>query len=301
MIARLEGMIAVTSAPAFSEFAFVVGVDGSAQSLEAVDWAAAEADTHSCRLMVCHVRYIEVPMATPMASAVAAQTAANADQVVDAAVARARAARPDLTVQGSVRYGSPAWELARLAGDAGTVVVGHRGLGGFSELLLGSVGAQAAAHARGPAVIVRPATRPDGPVLIGVDGGHDPHRALEYGFDHAERHGRAVQVLHAFHDPLAVHGGLAARLPETDRGHGRQAAEQHLTDAIPSWREKYPDVPVELIALGAPATHALTDASSGCSLLVVGRRGPGGLAGMLLGCVSQTVIRHAHSTVAVVG
>jgi len=279
----------------------VVGVDGSAPSLAAVEWAAAEAGARGGRLTVCHVADIGLPTAVPPAPELVARLAADARQVVDAAVARAVRTRPGLPVEGCVRHGSPAHELVRLAAEAGTVVVGHRGLGGFAELLLGSVGAQVAAHAAGPAVVVRPVAQPDGPVLIGLNGAHDLHPALEYGFDHAALHGRAVQVLHAFRDPIAARGGLASRLPEADQGHARQAAAEHLREAVQPWQAKYPDLPVELIALGEPAADALVDASLGCSLLVVGRRGPGGLVGLLLGSVSQAVIRHAHSPVAVAG
>jgi nucleotide-binding universal stress UspA family protein len=279
---------------------FVVGVDGSAQSLSAVEWAAAEAAARDARLVVCHVVGV-ASSAVPVAFQLTPHLDAGARDLVDAAVDRAVATRPGLPVRACVRHGSPAWELVQLAGDTGTVVVGHRGLGGFAELLLGSVGAQVAARARGPAVVVRPMVRPDGPVLIGLDGVDDLHPALEYGFDHAGRHGRPVQVLHAFHDPMATRGGLAYQLPDADHGHARQAAATHLSEAVQPWQDKYPDVPVELVAVGGPATHALADASLGCSLLVVGRRGTHGLARMLLGSVSRTVIRHAHSPVAVVG
>jgi nucleotide-binding universal stress UspA family protein len=279
----------------------VVGVDGSEQSLAALDWAAAEAAARRGQLTVCHVADRGVTLAVPMTPEMLADLTAEGQDVVDAAIARLTETWPGLPVQGCVRGGSPAPTLVRLAAEAGAVVVGHRGLGGFAELLLGSVSAQVAAHAPGPAVVVRPAAHPGGPVLIGVDGAHDLHPALEYGFDYAERHGRPVQVLHAFHDPTAARGGLATRLPEADHGHARQVAVDHLSEAVQPWQEKYPGVPVELFALGGPASGALVDASLGCSLLVVGRRGPGGLAGLLLGSVSQVVIRHAHSPVAVVG
>jgi nucleotide-binding universal stress UspA family protein len=279
----------------------VVGVDGSAQSLEAVEWAATEAAARGARLIVSEVTDTGAPMAVPMAFELVAGQEAHAREVVDAAVARAVEFRPELSVEGCVRHGSPARELVRLAADAATVVVGHRGLGGFTGLLLGSVGVQVAAHASGPVVVVRPAAKPDGPVLIGLNGAQGLHPALEYGFDHAALHGRAIQVLHAFRDPVTTPGGLAPRIPEADHGHARQAVADHLSEAVQPWQAKYPDLPVELVALGGPAAHALVDASLGCSLLVVGRRGPGGLAGLLLGSVSQAVIRHAHSPVAVVG
>ena len=279
----------------------LVGVDGSEQSLDAVEWAAAEADTRGAPLTVCYVSSDGVPILGPLtAKPPADRGEGRAQQVVDRAVAAAHRSAPGIEVAAVTGHGAPARELIRLAADAELVVVGHRGLGGFAELLLGSVSAHVAAHAPAPVVIVRPATKPDGPVLVGLDGAAGRHPALEYGFDYAARHGCGVQVLHAFRDPIATTATMAYRLPDADYGHARQAAAGHLSDVVRPWRVKYPNVDVELVALGTPAAHALVDASLGSSLLVVGRRGPGGLAGLLLGSVSQAVLRQAHCPVAVV-
>jgi nucleotide-binding universal stress UspA family protein len=279
----------------------LVGVDGSGHSLEAVDWAAAEARARSVPLAVCYVSDDGAPIALPLTAELAARVERHAREVVDHAVAEANRTAPQVAATACIRQGAPARELVRLASDADLVVVGHRGLGGFAELLLGSVGGHVAAHAPRPVVIVRPASKPDGPVLIGLNGAGGPHPALEYGFEHAARHRRGVQVLHAFRDPIAAAGALGYSLPDADHGHARDAAVRHLSEVVQPWQAKYPDVPVELLVLGKPAAHALVDASLGSSLLVVGRRGPGGLAGLLLGSVSQAVLRHAHCPVAVVG
>jgi nucleotide-binding universal stress UspA family protein len=281
----------------------LVGVDGSGESLDAVDWAAVEADTRGMPLTVCYVSD-DAPWALPVTVEpleLIARAGQHAREVLDQAVARASRTGPGVAVTAVVRHGSPARELVRLAGEADMVVVGHRGLGGFAELMLGSVGRYVAAHAPAPTVVVRPATKPDGPVLIGLDGAPGRHPALDYGFGYAAQHGRDVQVLHAFRDPIATAAGIAYPLPEPDHGHARQAAARHLTDAVQTLQPKYPQVQIELLALGAPATHALIDASLGSCLLVVGRRGRGPLAGRLLGSVSQTTLRHAHCPVAVIG
>jgi len=281
----------------------LVGFDGSGPSLDAVRWAAAEADARGAPLTICYVSDdgARAPIALPLVDPLAVQIEDHARRQLDSAVAEVRQTAPNVAVAAVVRHGPPARELIRLAAEAELVVVGHRGFGGFAELLLGSVGRQVAAHAPAPAVIVRPATKPDGPVLIGLDGAVDRHPALEYGFEYAARHGRDVQVLHAFRDPIATAATMAYQLPEADYGHARQAAAHHLTDAVRPLQLTYPQLQVELLTLGTPATHALVDASLGSSLLVVGRRGPGGLASLLLGSVSQTVLRHAHCPVAVVG
>jgi nucleotide-binding universal stress UspA family protein len=280
----------------------LVGFDGSWPSLDAVRWAAAEADARGTPLTVCYVTddRVRAPIAVPLHGKPATEVEGQAQKLVDSAVAAVHRTAPNVAVTAVVRHGAPVRELVRLAAEAELVVVGHRGFGGFAELLLGSVGRQVAAHVAAPAVIVRPATKPDGPVLIGLDGAVDRHPALEFGFEYAARHGCDVQVLHAFRDPIAT-AAMAYQLPEADCGHARQAAARGLTDAVRPWQAKYPQVQVELLTLGTPATHALVDASLGSCLLVVGRRRPGGLTGLLLGSVSQTVLRHAHCPVAVVG
>lgn len=278
----------------------LVGVDGSDQSLEAVAWAAAEAAARGRRLTVCHISDIGAPMALPLTPELITHVEGQTAKIVTAALARAREVAPGLRVEEYVMHGSPARELVRLAAEADEVVVGHRGLGGFAELLLGSVGSQVAAHAPVPVVVIRPCTKPDGPVLVGIDRNHQRHPALDYAFRHAARHRLGVQVVYAFHDPIAP-AQLGYPLPDADHGQAREAAVQYLEQTVAPWLAEYPDVPVEHLVLGGPAAHTLVDASLGCSLLVVGRRGPAGLAGLLLGSVSQALVRHAHSPVAVVG
>jgi nucleotide-binding universal stress UspA family protein len=63
---------------------------------------------------------------------------------------------------------------------------------------------------------------------------------------------------------------------------------------------KYPGVEVEITVVEASAAWALVQASKGAALVVVGSRGHGGFAGLLLGSVSQALLRHADCPVAVV-
>ena len=73
-----------------------------------------------------------------------------------------------------------------------------------------------------------------------------------------------------------------------------------LAEAIAGWSERYPDVPVRRrVAYGAPA-RMLVEESAAAQLTVVGARGRGALAGMLLGSVSHAVLHHAHSPLVIV-
>ena len=95
--------------------------------------------------------------------------------------------------------GNPAAELIRRAAGAEQVVVGSRGTGGFERLVLGSVGAEVAAHAPCPVVVVRGDRHDRREVVVGVDASDRSHRALEYAFQYAARHGGRVHAIHAVH------------------------------------------------------------------------------------------------------
>ena len=73
-----------------------------------------------------------------------------------------------------------------------------------------------------------------------------------------------------------------------------------LSEQLAGWREKYPDVPVTEVVERSHPVEALVRASRTADLVVVGCRGRGGFGGMLLGSVSQGLIRHADCPVAVV-
>jgi hypothetical protein len=90
--------------------------------------------------------------------------------------------------------------------DAALVVVGSRGLGGFAGLMLGSVGAQLAAHSQAPVIVIRPPDEkgnlgvgpPHRPVLVGIDGVPDSDAALAFAFDQASARDVALQALYAW-------------------------------------------------------------------------------------------------------
>lgn len=274
----------------------LVGVDRSDCSQDALDWAARDAVARACALTIAHVldlpRIADVPLSRTLLDAATRE----GQQTVDMAVARSRRLRHTGDTHRKLGSGNPAAELLRLAAGADEVVLGSRGHGGFASLLLGSTAAQVAAHAPCPAIVVRGAAAPDGPVVVAVDGSERGEAALEYGFTYAARHDLPLHAIHAY--PLSVtvpaYGLPPLEIPRLD-----EEAERVLSQAVDRWAAKHPDVPVtSAVTEGAPGRRVV-DASKGASLLVVGSRGHGGFAGMLLGSVSQAAIRHAHCPVAI--
>jgi nucleotide-binding universal stress UspA family protein len=133
----------------------VVGVDGSPDAARALRWALDEARRRDARLLLVHGVEIGVAAASPYGSGVVLEQLQEAGaEVLAETVASVRA--EGVEVDGRVEVGSAAHALIEASREAELLVVGCRGHGGFSGLLLGSVSAACAHHAHCPVVVVRP-------------------------------------------------------------------------------------------------------------------------------------------------
>lgn len=74
-----------------------------------------------------------------------------------------------------------------------------------------------------------------------------------------------------------------------------QEQQALLAEALSGWSEKYPDVVVRRDVSRQRPVDALLAAASSADLLVVGSRGHGGFAGLVLGSVSQALLHRAHA------
>jgi nucleotide-binding universal stress UspA family protein len=281
----------------------LVGVDGSGPSLAAARWAAKEAKARGRPLRLVHTYVgpmVVAPLVTPPYEWLPDAMRKEAEAVVATATAAVRAEVPDLPVTGAVVAGVAGEVLIGQSEHAHLVVLGHRGHGGFAGLLLGSVTSTVAAHAHAPVVVVRPAPAPPeggaGPVVVGVDGSQPAQAALEFGFDEAELHSVPLHAVHAWRPPsLPPLADIRFDAAEIE-----SAEHQRAREWVRPWQERHPRVPVTQALVSGQAADALVDAGRGASLLVVGSRGRGGFAGLLLGSTSQQVIQHAACPVAVV-
>jgi nucleotide-binding universal stress UspA family protein len=227
--------------------------------------------------------------------------AVPADQIVHDALERATRAVPGLTVLQRVVVGRPTRVLLEQAGTAELLVVGSRGLGAFTGLLIGSVSEQVAEHAGCPVVVVRgESSNPGLPVLVGVDGSTANQPAVEFAFAVADRRRLGLVAIGA-----APPGWIAPpigypTMPVPDPAEQLREVREALEMAVRPWADKYPQVDLRLWpVIGRPATE-LIHASEYGSLLVIGSRGHGGLAGLLLGSVSRHALHHAECPLAVV-
>jgi len=138
--------------------------------------------------------------------------------------------------------------------------------------------------------------RSGAPVVVGVDGSQASVDALDYALDLAEALGRPVEAIAVWHMPPFVYGGYYPLMDWTPEDDARRvldrAAEAVFGDDVPGW---YSSTTVQ-----GRIASVLVDASDRAELLVVGSRGHGGFAGLLLGSVSAECAEHALCPVLVV-
>jgi nucleotide-binding universal stress UspA family protein len=137
----------------------VVGVDGSASSSRALEWAAREAALRHAQLTVLVVNPIVVSQwtGTPIrfgADASAEERAREAAQEAAQKITSELGDAQPASVTVKVVSGAPAAELIEASRDADLMVVGKRGGGGFASLLIGSVTAQVVNHASSPVAVI---------------------------------------------------------------------------------------------------------------------------------------------------
>jgi len=271
----------------------VVGVDGSSWSEAALEWAMVEARRRTAPVVVLHA--FEWPMmGVPLSGVPSGYDPRQAARVMLlGATERARTRAPGVEVTSRLENGPPARLLLAESRRAGLLVLGSRGLGGFAGLLAGSVATTVAEHASCPVVVVRGdgAYRTDGPVLAGVDG-PAADAAIGWAFDAAALYSVPLLAVHAW--PPGP-----ARVPDLSDPDEEEAAIRTY-EQIGRWQQKYPRVRLDQLDVRGHPGAVLAEQSVGAQLAVVGARGRGGFARLLLGSTSQALLRHAHCPVVVV-
>ncbi|MFF5229598.1 universal stress protein [Dactylosporangium sp. NPDC000521] len=277
--------------------AVVVGADGGEPSLQAVRWAAEEAARRGAPLRVLLAYYWRTPLAAFAPASELAETARRSADTLVADIAReASAAHPEADVRAEAVQGHPAEALLTAGEDAALLVLGTRGRHATVGAVLGSVSQQVAVHARCPVVVVRGRTDPTGDVLVGVDGSEPSDRALALAFDEARQRGCGLVAVRAVETPL-VPVPIGAPPVVYDTAEVQRALSEQAVEQVARASERFPDVRWECHGVAGDAADVLVERSQRAQLTVVGSRGHGGFAGLLLGSVGLRLLHRAHCPV----
>lgn len=281
---------------------WVIGIDGSTGSTNALEWAAANAPDRASGLELLTAWQNPAIGGYPAASV---GVLAFDDSELQAAAARdvqmlAERVRSevDVPVESAVGRGGPAEVLLAAAEEASLLVVGSRGRGGFARLLLGSTSTQCATHAVVPTVVVPADAAPVAVqrLVVGFDGSANSLAALRWAVGFA-RPGSSVTVAWVWDaTPLAV-GADAFFFPDASD----LAAERfdHLVEPF-AFEALARDVTLEREFIRGTPRAALAGLAEDTDLVVLGARGHGAVGSAILGSVSTWVLHHVHRPVAIV-
>ena len=250
----------------------VVGVDGSEGSMRAAEWAAREAVRRKVPLRIVSAPAPLPQMRSPHVAEAAVANALRgmAARNLDLALERVGEVAQVPLIETGLLAGPVAVAVADCGRGASMLVLGARGYGGFSAMMLGSVSRYSATHAPCPVVVVREETTAvQREVAVGIGDPEDAQRTLAFAFEEAELRGAELLVVHALY---WVPPTLQARAdPAYDPELVSAAATGHLEEMLSTWQEKYPTVKVFPEVVQAHPARVLSSLSARADLTVIGK------------------------------
>jgi nucleotide-binding universal stress UspA family protein len=280
----------------------VVGVDESKGAAAALEWAVAEAQLRSCRLRVVMCwGYLDQHHGpgdpTTFDPSYGEQSASLALEKILAPMITGK----DVAVEPRVVNDLAARGLLQSSADAGLLVVGARGGGGFEALLLGSVSDHCLHHSTVPVAVVRPfdpshdrSEERQQRIVVGIDASEPSQRALQWAVEEARLRHASLSAVHAWPLPALV-VPFVADMPGLE-----QAAKELLERALEPIDDSDLDQPIARRLTGGAPAPVLLGAAQAADLVVVGSRGRGGFKELLLGSVSHRLATHARCPVVVI-
>jgi nucleotide-binding universal stress UspA family protein len=305
-VAHKEVIVTIITTTPVTRGKIVLGYDGSAGAVNALMYAAPLAIQRSKELVVL----VALPHLSPSNTRTARALRVDPDYVemaTDRAMRQLAAVEeqlakqfPALSAEIALLPLDPAGALADASKDAELVVVGARGKNSESRApILGGVSGNVIAHSQGPVMVVPDGIHDidDGPVVVGLQDAPDSIAAGRIAVAEAEARGVPLVALYAWDFAPEIGDMGAIALLDTDQT--RVELDQMLAELLGPLLEGHPGVKAERRVVQGSARAALVDASKTASLLVIGSRGLGGFAGLLLGSISRSVTRESACPVIV--
>jgi len=270
----------------------LVGVDGGSESQIALRWAVEAAAARGRAVRVVYA-YLDQAIQWPATGAEGYIPEPELDRYqteLDAAVEFVRDRLGYEKGSGWLARDTGANAILREVSGAELVVLGSRAHSKLGAVLVGSTATAVTAKAPCPVVVVRgPAAV--GPVLVGTDGSAHSEAAVRFAFEEAARSGNPLEVVYCW-QPLARH--------EVAIDDAEKQLRDWLDESLAPYRDEFPGVPVRAEVEAGRAAAVLAERSNSSSMVVVGSRGRGGVTGLLLGSVSQSLLHNVPCPVAVV-
>jgi nucleotide-binding universal stress UspA family protein len=289
----------------------VVGYDGSEPAGAALDWAATEAHRRGSHLVVLHVLDHSQALPGPLRSTPWPNLGDELQKQITAE-AQAWARKHDAVLEFSsvVEHGQAAHTLIEATNDAELLVLGTRGHSNVTGALLGSVSTAVSAHAHCPVVVIRGDSilppGPHRPVVVGVDDSPGADTALCFAARTAAEARARLIVVSAYQPDLVQRlTGIESKVFDTESGRGyiaqaRSLAERAAADAASDAVKLHPELDISQLVQPGAAAAVVGAATYQVGLAVVGRRGRGGFAELILGSTSHRLLQIALCPVAVV-
>lgn len=271
--------------------AVLVGVDGSPGSRRAAEVALEEAGRRRSRLVLVHVVPRSPRGLPPVPSAALLERAEGVLESARAALEPGSGLHPD-DVETELLTGRAAAMLVEAAGPSDLLVVGRHDGSRQPGPRWGSVGLAVVCSAPCPVLVVPPGHVPDaqpatGRVVVGLDGTPRSSPALAVAVEEAERRDAELVAVHCWEGVVPDLADLpdSAEVAEL----WRQPTERAVAEALAGLSVDHPDLVVTHEEDDRRPLAGLLAWSRRADLVVVGVRGGGGLAGLLLGSVALGV------------
>jgi len=280
-----------------SDSAVIVGVDGSPESMVALQWAAGFVDPDTAMIAV---RAWDFPVWSAFPSPLGGYPVPPVEEMEEMAREQLATAVElvDREIAAEVIRGEPAATLIHRAGPADVIVVGTRGYGAVRDWLMASVSTGCAAHAESTVIVVPSSAEVDRleHVVVGIDGSENSHRAVRWALENVPE-SLPVKVISAWDTPVLY--GYDPMVPDSVAY--EDAARKRLDSVCDALKGSGVDCErLERVTVRGDPRTVLDRASESADLLVVGSHGHGGIIHLMMGSVAASLVHHPKCPLVVV-